>query len=253
MLIDNPGGNYRFLTGIAPYSCGVVALPGYEIIHVTLHQPVAYQSGFEQIARHLASVSRPLQALCAIQLRLPAPLTFDGFSDFNDAYQQLLTRWDLMLDGHNPVARTNISPTWLPPADPSLYAFSYTAPNSNKTLSPTFIVAGAGDLNDQSNLSPEAIVRPNETSTDALREKAGCVLQVMCERVDGLAVGWADATTVDIYTVYPIHSFLTDTLLGRLNEAAVHGVHWHFGHPPITGLAFEMDLRGVRQEIWLSS
>ena len=73
MLIDNPGGNYRFITGIAPYSCGVVAMPGYEIIHVTLQQPVAYQKGFEQIARHLASASRPLKALCAVQLRLPAP------------------------------------------------------------------------------------------------------------------------------------------------------------------------------------
>ena len=26
-LIENPQGNYRFLTGIAPYSAGVVALP----------------------------------------------------------------------------------------------------------------------------------------------------------------------------------------------------------------------------------
>ena len=253
MLIDNPSGNYRFLTGIAPYSCGVVAMPGYEIIHVTLQQPVAYQKGFEQIARHLASASRPLKALCAVQLRLPAPLSFEGFSAFNDAYQQLLTWWDLMLDGHNPVARTNIAPAWLPPEEPSLYAFSYTAPTSDNAVSPTFIVAGAGDLNDQGSLSPESIVRPTETSTDAMREKAGCVLQVMQERVDGLEVNWMDATTVDIYTVYPIHPFLADTILGRIDEAAVHGVHWHFGHPPITGLTFEMDLRGVRQEIWLSS
>ena len=158
-----------------------------------------------------------------------------------------------MLDGHNPVARTNIAPAWLPPEEPSLYAFSYTAPTSDNVVSPTFIVAGAGDLNDQSSLSPESIVRPTETSTDAMREKAGRVLQVMQERVDGLEVNWMDATTVDIYTVYSIHPFLADTILGRIDEAAVHGVHWHFGHPPITGLTFEMDLRGVRQEIWLSS
>ena len=29
MLIDNLPGGYRFLQGIEPYSCGVVALPGY--------------------------------------------------------------------------------------------------------------------------------------------------------------------------------------------------------------------------------
>ena len=35
-LIDHPTGNYRFLPGIAPYSCGVVSAPGYEIAHVIL-------------------------------------------------------------------------------------------------------------------------------------------------------------------------------------------------------------------------
>lgn len=251
MLLDNVSGNYRFLTGIAPYSCGVVAMPGYEIIHVTLRQPIPYQSGFERILSHLTATSRPSQALCAIQLRLPVPLSFEEFSTFNAEYQQVLAKWDLLLDGNNPVARTNIAPAWHPPEEPSLYAFSYTMPTSNNPLSPTFIVAGAGDLNDQTNLSPEAIVRPNETSTEALQEKAQCVMQVMRERVSGLKVSWADATTVEVYTVYPIHSFLTDTLLSQLDEAAVHGVHWHFGHPPIEGLSFEMDLRGVRQEIWL--
>ena len=33
-LVDHPVGNYRFLPGIAPYSCGVVSAPGYEIVHV---------------------------------------------------------------------------------------------------------------------------------------------------------------------------------------------------------------------------
>lgn len=34
--IDNRKGNYHFVSGIAPYSAGVVAMTGYEIIHVTL-------------------------------------------------------------------------------------------------------------------------------------------------------------------------------------------------------------------------
>ena len=39
MLLEHPRGNYHFLRGIDPYSCGVVANPGYEIIHATLNSP----------------------------------------------------------------------------------------------------------------------------------------------------------------------------------------------------------------------
>ena len=34
-LTDHPTGNYRFLPGIAPYSCGVVSSPAFEIVQVT--------------------------------------------------------------------------------------------------------------------------------------------------------------------------------------------------------------------------
>ena len=33
-----PHGDYRFLPGIAPYSSGVVATPGHQIVHATLHE-----------------------------------------------------------------------------------------------------------------------------------------------------------------------------------------------------------------------
>ncbi len=29
-MIDHPSGDYRFLPGIAPYSCGVVSKAGFE-------------------------------------------------------------------------------------------------------------------------------------------------------------------------------------------------------------------------------
>ncbi len=253
MLIDNPHGNYRFLTGIAPYSSGVVAMPGFEIVHINLLQPIAYLQGFEWIARHLTAAHRPPHSLCSIELRLPAPLSFEGFSDFNMKYQSILTEWDLLLDGRNPVARTNIAPAVQPPEEPSLYAFAYTVPSEDDVTTSTFIVAGAGDLIDQGNLSPTAIVRPNETSDEALREKAMIVMNVMQTRMDGLQVDWAAATTIDVYTVYPLYPVLVDTVLSQVGCAAVHGVHWHFGHPPIEGLAFEMDLRGVREEKWIDT
>lgn len=248
MLLDNPHGNYRFLTGIAPYASGVVAMPGFEIVHVTLQQPTPYRKGFERITRHLAAASRPHHALCGIELRLPVALSFRDFADFNDAYRQLLVTHDLLVDGRNPLARTNIAPAVLPPREPSLYAFAYTVPSTNDTMRPTFIVAGAGDLYDQANLSQSAIVRPNETTDNALREKATIVMQALQARLEGLQVGWDSATAIDVYTVHPLQPFLAETVLNHVGKAAVHGVHWHFGHPPIEGLEFEMDLRGVWQE-----
>jgi hypothetical protein len=250
-LLDYPRGNYRFLTGIAPYSAGIVAQPGYEVVRTTLHQPLPYREGFALIDRHLAALGRPSQALCAIELRLPQPLSFQGFIDFNVGYRACLAEREILIGEHNPVARTNVAPAVAPPAEPSLYAFSYTVPTAHTTAWPTFIVAGAGDLRDQAILAREAVVRPGETSPDALRAKAACVMQVMQARLTGLGLTWAEVTAVDIYTVYDLHSFLLGEILAPIDTAAIHGVHWVYSHPPIADLAFEMDLRGLRTELRL--
>ena len=246
-LLDNPKGNYRFLTGIAPYSAGVVAMPGFEIVRATLQRPIPYQAGFELIAAHLDTLDCPRAALCAMELRLPAPLTFAGFGSFNAGYQSILADWDLYIDGRNPVARTNIAPVYAAPQEPSLYAFSYTVPSSQP--GPSFIVAGAGDLRDQADLSSAAVVRPGETTPDALREKAATVMAVMQERLTGLGADWESATAVDIYTAEPVDSYLVDVVLKPIGAAAIHGVTWHYSRPPIDELIYEMDLRGVRNEI----
>jgi hypothetical protein len=249
-LTDNSQGNYRFLTGIAPYSSGVAAFPGYEIVHATLRQPRPYRQGFELIERHLAAQDRPRQALCTIELRSPKPFTFAGFADFNEGYQNILEAWHLLVDDQNPVARTNVAPEVGPPDEPVLYAFSYTVLNDDPALTPTFVVAGAGDLVDGL-LSAEAIVRPGETSVEAMQEKAAYVMGIMAARLAGLQVSWADVTCVDIYTVHPLHPYLASTILKVVGSAALRGVHWYYSRPPIFGLEFEMDVRGVRQEVWV--
>ncbi len=252
-LYDNVAGNYRFLSGIAPYSAGVVAMPGYEIVRVTLHTLLPWRAGFALIDRHLAALDRPRQALCGVELRLPKPLSFQGFGDFNADYRTVLVEWELLLGDLNPVARTNIAPHINPPAEPSLYAFSYTVPLSgpSATSTPTFVVAGAGDLRDQAQLTPAAVVRPGESSPAALREKAATVMAVMQERVAGLGVSPAHITVVNVYTIYPLQSFLESEILAGFGVAAVHGLHWHYSHPPIADLAFEMDVRGLRCELWI--
>ena len=249
-LIENTQGNYQFLTGIAPYSSGVVAMPGYEIVHVVLHSPPPYREGFVAIDEYLAEQGRSRHALCAIELRCPKPFTFDGFAAFNAKYQAMLTDWNLLVDEQNPVARTNIAPAIRPPDEPVLYAFSYTTLAKDKARPPTFVVAGAGDLV-EGTLSPDAVIRPGETSVAALQEKANYVMSMMQARLTGLQVEWSGVTSVDIYTVHPLQPHLESTILAPMQSATRHGIHWFYSRPPINGLEFEMGMRGVRRELRL--
>jgi hypothetical protein len=47
------------------------------------------------------------------------------------------------------------------------------------------------------------------------------------------------------YTVFEVHSYLADDLVRR---GANQGFTWHFCRPPIIGLEFEMDCRGIETE-----
>jgi hypothetical protein len=240
---DVPSGQYRFLPGIAPYSSGVVAMPGHEIVHVTLRAPVPWRDGFALIDRHLRDERRPRAALCAIALRSPKPFTFEGFGEFNAGYRAQLEAWGLLIDGANPIARTNVAPLVGAPAEPSLYAFAYTLPHAAPR--PTFV---AGEVVE---LAAERIVRRGETSPDAIREKAVFVMSVMQTRLRGLAADWTDVTAIEVYTPHPIEPFVRDVILGVAGAAAVHGVRWYPSHPPIVGLEYEMDMRGVSQDLSL--
>lgn len=246
-LIEHPAGNYRFLPGIAPYSCGVVSAPGFELVHATLDRPIPYRDGFDVIARELEANGRPRQALCAVELRSPQPLSFEGFSAFNEGYARILESWGLFVDGVNPVARTNVAPETTPPSERALYGFSFTRPCATATA-PTFVVAGAGEL-PEGVLAASAIVRGGETSEEAIGEKARFVMDLMESRLRGLGADWAGVTAVDIYTIHPIDRLLPEIILRRIGAAAIHGVRWFFSRPPIEGIEFEMDLRGVRTEV----
>ena len=73
-------------------------------------------------------------------------------------------------------------------------------------------IAGAGELK-EGNLSPDNIVRAGETGMDAIREKMKFVIGIMQARLSGLQVKWTEVTTVDVYTVHPLHSLLAEELL----------------------------------------
>ena len=248
MLRDCPDGGYRFLPGISAFSSGTVAMPGHEIVHVTLVSPLAWRDGFARIDRHLRGEKRPKTALCGIELRSPQPFTFDGFAEFNEGYRELLKAWNILVGEDNPIPRTNVAPVAAAPSEPSLYAFAYTVPGT--TPAPTFIVAGAGEMRDRAQ-GPEGIVRHGDTSPDGMREKARFVMGVMQDRLRALGSDWSRVTAIDIYTAEPIHGLLTEEILRPAGPAAIHGVHWFPSRPPIRGLDFEMDLRGIVRELVL--
>ncbi|MBL9171012.1 MAG: hypothetical protein JNN07_24990 [Verrucomicrobiales bacterium] len=245
-LITHREGHYQFLTGIDPYSCGVVATPGQEIVHVTLRRRLPWREGFERVDRFLADQKLPRTALCAMELRSPAPFTMAGFIDFNRGYCAVLDAWGLKVDQLNPLARTNVAPVYDLPETPSLHGFSFVRPQAGLSQR-TFVVAGAGELR-EGTLDARGIIRCGEVSAEAMHEKARYVLEVMDERLHGLGAEWDQITAVNIYTVHPLDTQLRALLVQKLGLALQRGIVWHWTRPPVQDIEFEMDLRGVVTE-----
>ena len=106
----------------------------------------------------------------------------------------------------------------------------------------------SGEMRDRGQ-GAEGIVRHGETTPDAMREKARFVMGIMQERMRGLGCDWARATAIDVYSAEAIHGFLVEEILRPAGAAAIHGVRWFPSWPPVQGLEFEVDLRGVAREL----
>jgi hypothetical protein len=239
----SPGG-YRYIPAVFQYSGGVAALPGFAVERVRFRRPVPLKEGFRRIEQTIAAAGRPLTAFCACELRSPAPVTDQGFRAFNEIYVTTLARWGLFDGKINPVARSNVCPEIHPPGEPSFHAFCFTvvAPSAP----PSFVVAGSGEAREGGGSYGETTVRPGETSADAMTEKARFVLGEMERRMGLLGFGWADTTATQVYTVFDLYPFLADEIVRR--GAAASGLTWHFCRPPVRGLDYEMDCRGVAAE-----
>jgi hypothetical protein len=179
-------------------------------------------------------------------LRSPAPFTPQGFHEFNKVYVETLKAWGLYKGGKddNPVARTKVCPEIEPPSVPSLYAFSFTVESGSPRQS--CVIAGSGEARNEDGPYEKKTVRFGETTPDAMREKAHFVVAALGRRLAELGFGWRDVTATGMYTVYDVHPFLAEEIV-RMG-AARHGVTWHFAHPPVDALAFEMDCRAIHRE-----
>lgn len=236
---------YRYIKGVVQYSSGVAALPGFAIERACFRQLVPMTDGFRAIEEHLRRLHRPVEALCACELRSPEPFTEDGFLAFNREYIGHLERRNILRDGTNPIARTNVCPEIGAPTVPSVYAFSYTV-KVHGVRHHTFVIAGSGEAPEGKGNYRDHMIRPGDFSPEGLREKARWVLNEMEKRMAALEVGWAEATATQLYTIHDVHPFLGDEIVRR--GAARAGLTWHFARPPVRGLDYEMDVRGVLRD-----
>ena len=241
-------GGYRYVRGRFQYSGGVAAERGYVIERARLARPVPLDEGFRRIEAYLGALGRPRTAFCACELRSPGQFTEEGFVAFNRVYVGTLERWGIFKDEDNPVARSNVCPEVDPPAVPSFHAFSYTVPAEPGDAAgiKSFVISGSGEAPEGPGGYADRIIRLGDTAPDAMREKAHYVLGALELRMAALGLTWADATASQVYTVHAIHGFLADTVIRR--GAAPDGVTWTYARPPVEGLAFEMDVRGVPVE-----
>ena len=246
-------GNYRYIKAVFQYSGGVAAEPGYEIERARFAKPLPLATAYAAVEAHLKSIGRPVTAFAACELRTPEPFTDQGFIDFNRIYVKTLERWGIYRDGDlpvNPVARTNVCPMYNKPAEPVMYAFSYTvAVRSSNQSRGSFIVSGGGEARSTGKTYEERIVRLGDTSPEGVREKAGFVIAEMERRLKLLGFSWDDAVTTQVYTVQNIGHLIGELLAARGADRG--GVVWYYARPPVIGLEYEMDVRGAARELVL--
>lgn len=239
-------GNYRYAPGVFQYSAGVAALPGFAIERFRFSDPVPLKQAFDRVAAIIQAEGLPLTAFCACELRSPAPFSDKGFAAFNEIYAGTLKQWGLFAQGDNPVARSNVCPEINPPSEPSMHAFCFVRPA--KDAVPSFVVAGSAEVPEPEGKHDygDHAIAAGDTSPSGMRQKAQWVLGEMERRMAALGADWSKTTGVNVYTVYDIHNFIGQEIVAR--GAARHGLIWHFNRPPIVGLDYEMDCRGVAIE-----
>ena len=243
-------GGYRYIKAVFQYSGGVAAQPGFEIERARFATPLRLADAYAAVEAHLKALGRPSAAFAACELRSPEPFTEQGFYDFNKVYVQTLERWGIYKGGEqpvNPVARTNVCPMYNKPAEPVMYAFSYTVPARGSASRGSFITAGGGERRDSGKPREEGIVRYNDTSPEGLREKVAYVVSEMERRLTLLGFSWKDAVTTQVYTVQNIGHLVGEALAAR--GACEGGLVWTYSRPPVIGLEYEMDVRGAAREI----
>ena len=225
-------GSYRFLVATgSPFSSGIVADPGFDLVRAVFARPLPLGNGLDAARRHVEAAGRPATALAAFELRIPEPLDRADFDAFNAPYMERMADLGLTSGTELVTARTNVAPTVQGITEPALYAFTYTVPRGVRS-GPAFRMSGATES------------RLVGSAADRLRS----ILEVLDGRMAELGVSWDDATAVNFYGA--LSAPLGEVAAG-FGSGALRGLTWFPSLPPIRDFEFEIDVRGVGTEIVL--
>ena len=235
MLRHNPSGNYRFLAAEGrPFSSGVVADAGHDLVHARFERPVPLEAGFAGAVDHVVAAGRPAGAIAGFELRIPGPLSSAGFEEFNQAYVARLKSLGLVVDGLMPAARTNVAPAVGGVSVPSVYAVTYTV--VARRTRPGFLLSGV----------PETEGRNPADMLDS-------IIKLLSTRLAELGATWDEATSIQLYGLDEFQDALVKKVLPQTGLAAIHGIQWFPSLPPIEGLKYEIDLRSTGTELVLAA
>jgi hypothetical protein len=245
-LLEFEPGGYRVLPAGQVFCGGVTPLEGFEVVHALFTPWVPLAQAWDTIERFLKSIDRPVQALCGMELRIPAQLSMEGFRAFNQPYIAQLRKWGLVLPlgNYSAVCRTNVAPAAEPPREPSVHAFSFTAPAQGQSA--TFCVSGTADIDPRGK-----IVADGDVSLAGMKQRLEYCVEVIGERLAQLELGWRDATHIDLCCARDIGNLMETVVVPGVKGAAAHGIRVHHARPPIVGAEVELECRGVRREITL--
>ena len=236
---------YAFIPAVRQYSAGVVAADGYRLTRVQFSSPVPLEEGLRRAAELIAAAGRPPGALCACELRTPAPYTEAEFASFNDRYVAALRRLGVVVDeGRNPVARTNVCPAAGLVRGPSLHAFCFAEPSVTPVAD--FVVSGSAEVREGLGGYRDHIVAIGDVTASGLLDKARFVLAEMARRMASFGLGDVVPQVVQVYSVHDVQAVLAGPVASRF--APYRGLTWFPARPPVIDLEYEMDCRTVSVE-----
>lgn len=236
-------GGYRFVPG-RQFSGGVAAEPGFALRRVRFRNPLPLAQGLAAARAIMQAAGRPPEALAACELRSPLPLPIADFVAFNESYLAALRAEGFPADPPYPVGRSNLAPILAPPASVVLFAVTFTMPADGPGGADYFI-SGKPENRPAASFE-EGIVGGADISPAGLRIKAEYVMAELRARMTELGVDQSRITGAQAYTIHPLDPVL-EIVTGQ-QPLAWGGLTLVPAHPPVTGLAFEVDLRAISEE-----
>ncbi len=243
-LLDNQQGAYRVLPGGAAYCTGIVPYDGFEVVRIQLRSWLPLDEAYAFVEEYLRSQGRPIQAFCGIEMRVPKQLTLADWSSFNTPYLAQLRKWGLVHGDYSEVCRSNIALASFAPQEPSMCAFSFTAPTSAEGVS--FCLSGTADLD-----LNDKIIAEHDTRPAAMKKRVRHTLSVMGSSLSKLGLSWRDTHQLALFHVCEIPDLWEASVLGEVGEAVRQGVIMYRARPPIVGGEVELEARGHRRGLTL--